>query len=87
MVAMANVSVILLLFFIIFGILGVQLFGGKFYSCNDPTVDGRTQCVGTFVDPSSGAGCWARRAVVENTGALQLPRGALAGVTRTLASS
>jgi hypothetical protein len=36
--AMGNVSIVVLLFFLIFAILGVQLFCGLFYSCNDATV-------------------------------------------------
>ena len=36
--AMGNVSIVVALFFLIFAILGVQLFSGKFYSCNDTTV-------------------------------------------------
>ena len=36
--AMGNVTVVLCLNFIIFGIMGVNLFGGRFYSCNDTTV-------------------------------------------------
>lgn len=52
---MGNVSVILVLFFVIFGILGVSLFSGKFYSCNDTSVDTHAQCVGAYTDPSTGA--------------------------------
>lgn len=52
--SMANVSLVVLLFFAIFAILGVQLFAGKFWSCNDPTVGGRESCVGTFVSPDGG---------------------------------
>lgn len=36
--------------FLIFAIFGSQLFSGKFDYCNDPTVDGRADCVGTFVN-------------------------------------
>ena len=36
--------------FLIFAILGSQLFSGKFDFCNDPTVTGREACVGMFVD-------------------------------------
>ena len=35
---MGNVSIVVALFFLIFAILGVQLFSGKFYRCNDATV-------------------------------------------------
>ena len=37
---MGNVTIVVLLFFLIFAILGVQLFCGKFYSCNDSAVRG-----------------------------------------------
>uniref|UniRef100_A0A061RPV3 Voltage-dependent calcium channel L type alpha-1D n=1 Tax=Tetraselmis sp. GSL018 TaxID=582737 RepID=A0A061RPV3_9CHLO len=41
LMSMANVSVICLLFFIIFAILGVQLFSGEFYYCSQPRdIDG-----------------------------------------------
>lgn len=36
--SMANVSIVVGLFFLIFAIMGVQLFGGRFWSCNDTTV-------------------------------------------------
>ena len=51
---MANVSIVLLLVLVVFGILGVQMFNGRFYSCNDTSVAGRQECVGSFVDPESG---------------------------------
>jgi hypothetical protein len=31
-----------------FGILGVGLWAGKFYSCNDITVSGKSDCVGYY---------------------------------------
>ncbi len=31
---------------VLFAILGVQLFGGKFFSCNDNSVVGKVDCVG-----------------------------------------
>jgi hypothetical protein len=34
--------------FVIFGILGVQLFGGKFWRCTDPSVGHMNECVGMF---------------------------------------
>ncbi|KAK9823801.1 hypothetical protein WJX72_005586 [[Myrmecia] bisecta] len=54
MASMANVGIVCALFFLIFAILGVQLFGGLFYFCNDPHVAGKAECVGTFMDPYSG---------------------------------
>lgn len=35
---MANVSIVVGLFFLIFAIMGVQLFGGRFWTCNDISV-------------------------------------------------
>lgn len=52
--AMANVSLVVMLFFIIFAILGLQLFCGKFYSCNDGSVPDKAACTGTYVDPDTG---------------------------------
>lgn len=48
--SIGNVTVIMLMFFVIFSILGVQLFGGQFYSCNDASVGSKSECVGTFID-------------------------------------
>ncbi len=36
--AMANVSIVVVLFILIFAILGVQLFAGKFYRCAEQRV-------------------------------------------------
>ncbi|KXZ54859.1 hypothetical protein GPECTOR_4g931 [Gonium pectorale] len=52
---MAHVSVVCVMFLLIFAILGVQLFSGKLYSCNDRSVYGRVECAGSFVDPLTGA--------------------------------
>ena len=38
---MVNVSNVMLMFFVVFGILGVQLFKGRFYRCNDPSAADR----------------------------------------------
>ncbi|CAG9463932.1 unnamed protein product [Pedinophyceae sp. YPF-701] len=54
MASMANVSVILMLFVMVFGILGVQLFNGRFKRCNDTSVAGVDECVGTFTNPETG---------------------------------
>eukprot|EP01059_Diplonema_ambulator_P029985 TRINITY_DN5005_c0_g2_i1.p1 TRINITY_DN5005_c0_g2~~TRINITY_DN5005_c0_g2_i1.p1 ORF type:complete len:1825 (+),score=590.46 TRINITY_DN5005_c0_g2_i1:71-5545(+) len=34
---------------IVFGILGVQLFKGEFYACNDKTIFSKEACVGTYM--------------------------------------
>ncbi|WIA07983.1 hypothetical protein OEZ85_007455 [Tetradesmus obliquus] len=48
--AMGNVSIVVMLFFLIFAILGVQLFHGKFWSCNDTSVAGKDECFGTYIN-------------------------------------
>ena len=48
-----NVGLICAINYIIFGILGVQLFGGKFQSCNDPDVNYKGECNGTFFDETA----------------------------------
>ena len=52
--AMANVSVVMLMFFVIFGILAVQVFAGQFYRCTDPGVSTMEQCVGSYYDAATG---------------------------------
>jgi cold shock CspA family protein len=46
--ASINVFLVTSIFWIIFAILGVQLFGGRFDSCNDGDVANVTECVGTY---------------------------------------
>ena len=41
--------VILLAYFFLFGVLGVSLFSGRFYACNDKSVVGKSTCVGVFL--------------------------------------
>jgi len=48
--AMGNVSVVLVMFFLLFAILGTQLFMGLLYSCNDTSVAGQTECVGEYLN-------------------------------------
>ena len=50
--AVGYTVVLLVLFFFIFGILGINLFSGKFYSCSDATVRFKFECVGTYVLPN-----------------------------------
>ena len=52
---LGNVILLLSMFWLIFGILGVQLFAGKFYSCNDGDVYGVLDCAGSFVDLETGS--------------------------------
>jgi len=52
--ALMNVLLIVLLFLMVFGILGIQLFKGKLGNCNDLNEDGETpvtnksECIGWF---------------------------------------
>lgn len=43
-VALINVGVVLLIVWVMFAILGVSLFGGKFYSCENDLIDNRKEC-------------------------------------------
>lgn len=36
--AMGNVTLVVLIYFLIFGIMGVNLYNGRFYFCNDSAV-------------------------------------------------
>ncbi|KAJ1639567.1 Ion transport protein-domain-containing protein, partial [Pavlovales sp. CCMP2436] len=45
----ASVLVICVLFLVVFGILGVQLFGGEFYACSDPDVSLQAECAGQWL--------------------------------------
>jgi len=47
---LANVCALLIAVFLIFAILGLSLFMGKFYFCTDDSVSGKTTCTGSFVD-------------------------------------
>jgi hypothetical protein len=42
--ALLNVGVVLVLVWLMFAILGVSLFGGKFYSCSNPNLTTRDEC-------------------------------------------
>jgi hypothetical protein len=44
----ANVFFLVAFFFLVAGILGVQLFKGRFATCTDESVEERWRCVGTF---------------------------------------
>jgi hypothetical protein len=47
---LANIAMVLVIFWLIFGILGVQMFAGTFFSCNDGDVVGLLDCCGVTVD-------------------------------------
>ena len=54
--ALMNVLLIVLLFLMVFGILGIQLFKGKLGNCNDLNEDSdfpvtnKAECIGWFYD-------------------------------------
>ena len=50
----ANVAVFGAFLFVVFGVLGVQLFAGTFWRCTDPSVAGVAECHGAFSDPATG---------------------------------
>lgn len=54
MPTLGNVLLLLTMFWMVFGILGVQLFSGKFYFCNDTTVDFEGECSGSFTSLEDG---------------------------------
>lgn len=43
-----NIAMVSTVFYLIFAILGTQFWAGKFWSCNDDSVSGADECVGTF---------------------------------------
>lgn len=47
-VNISGIAVLFLLFMFLFSVMGVQLFKGGFYSCNDPSVVQQSACAGTF---------------------------------------
>jgi hypothetical protein len=51
--ALINVLLIVVLFLLVFGILGIQLFKGQMGLCNDSSdaVANKTQCVGEYLVP------------------------------------
>ena len=44
-----NVALINILFFVVFGILGVQIFKGQIGHCNDETIEYKIKCTGKFM--------------------------------------
>jgi Ion transport protein len=44
-----NVALINILFFVVFGILGVQIFKGQIGYCNDETIEYKIKCTGKFM--------------------------------------
>lgn len=46
--AFINIGMVALVVYLAFAIIGVEFFGGKFWSCNDPSVKDVFECVGHF---------------------------------------
>ena len=46
--SLLNVLLIVLLFLLVFGILGMQLFMGRLGYCNDSTIDWKKDCIGNY---------------------------------------
>ena len=51
--SLANVFLMTMICWLIFGILGINLFCGQFWRCTDPSVYGKFDCVGAFSDDQS----------------------------------
>eukprot|EP01060_Flectonema_neradi_P030270 TRINITY_DN4362_c0_g1_i7.p1 TRINITY_DN4362_c0_g1~~TRINITY_DN4362_c0_g1_i7.p1 ORF type:complete len:1713 (+),score=278.96 TRINITY_DN4362_c0_g1_i7:1641-6779(+) len=49
--AIGNVLAITSFVFLVFSILGVQLFKGKLYYCSDPSIEFKAECQGTYTVP------------------------------------
>jgi len=49
-----NVSVVMIMFFVVFGILGVNLFAGRLFRCSDPSTEDKLQCVGSYYNAVTG---------------------------------
>jgi len=49
-----NISLVCFVFYLVFAILGVNLYGGKFWRCNDTTVAGVDECWGEYLDDETG---------------------------------
>merc|ERR550537_38150 len=45
-----NICFVVFFFFLVFAIIGVQLFAGKFYVCNDSSITEAEECHGTSPD-------------------------------------
>lgn len=45
-----SVLALCLVFWFLFGILGINLWAGRFWYCNDLSVSGRTACVGNYTN-------------------------------------
>lgn len=48
-----NIVSVVLFFFFVFAVIGVQSFAGRYWSCNDASVDRVDQCWGCFFDSTS----------------------------------
>ena len=50
MPSFVNISIVSFIFYLVFAIMGVQFWAGKFWTCNDMSVNNVTQCIGTYTD-------------------------------------
>ena len=55
---MGNVFMVSLLFWLIFGILGMQLFMGSFARCDDEDIEAKAECVDGWVNKTNVAMAW-----------------------------
>lgn len=51
----AHIVLVSSFYFLVFAILGTQLFGGLFWSCNDASVKSVDECVGNFTNDDDGS--------------------------------
>eukprot|EP01052_Picozoa_sp_SAG31_P042038 SAG31_NODE_6550_length_1981_cov_1.388417_2_plen_618_part_01 len=51
---LGNVILLLVMFWMVFGILGINLFKGRFYYCTDGDVYGIDDCIGVYYDEDLG---------------------------------
>jgi hypothetical protein len=63
-----NVMTLILIFWLIFAILGVSLFKGKLYSCSDPAVESMEECLGNYTVSDDGSTTADRNYWVNNPG-------------------
>jgi Ca2+-binding EF-hand superfamily protein len=64
LIALSNVIGVTLLFWLVFGLLGLNSFKGLFYSCNDKdaAIEGAATCVGVFIQTdAAGKGVLMKR--------------------------
>lgn len=59
-----NIALVSTVFYLIFAIMGVQFWAGKFWSCNDGDVSHADQCVGQYVvDGTNATRVWSKAVI------------------------